>query len=101
MVVGGGIVILMCVVVNVAATLVTSPLALLSFDGEAAKDRPVQKVVTMLKDMLKELEVEAEKDEEIFDKMACWCETNEKDLARRVKQAKADIEWMKIKIDEL
>ncbi len=31
------------------------------------------------KDMLKQLEKEAEEDEEIYDKMACWCETNDKE----------------------
>ena len=92
---------MMCVVASGAGPVVTSPLALLSFDAEVAKDRPVTKVVTLLKDMLKELEAEAEQDEEIYDKMACWCETNEKDLTKRVKDAKADIEWMKVKIDEL
>jgi hypothetical protein len=45
----------------------------LTFDAEAAKNRPVSKVITLLKDMLKQLEKEAEEDEEIYDKMACWC----------------------------
>jgi hypothetical protein len=43
----------------------------LTFDAEAAKNRPVSKVITLLKDMLKQLEKEAEEDEEIYDKMAC------------------------------
>eukprot|EP00971_Amphidinium_carterae_P156332 3099319-Amphidinium_carterae.1 len=30
-------------------------------------------------DMLKQLEKEAEDDEEIYEKMACWCETNDKE----------------------
>jgi len=37
----------------------------LTFDAEAAKNRPVTKVVNLLKDMLKQLEKEAEEDEEI------------------------------------
>jgi len=40
----------------------------LTFDAEAAKNRPVSKVITLLKDMLKQLEKEAEEDEEIYDK---------------------------------
>ena len=32
-------------------------------------------VITLLKDMGKQLEKEAEEDEEIYDKMACWRET--------------------------
>lgn len=46
--------------------------ARLSFDDDAAKNRPVSKVITLLKDMLKQLEVEAEEDEEIYDQMACF-----------------------------
>jgi len=51
----------------------------LKFDAEAAKDRPVTKVINLLKDMLKQLEKEAAEDEEIYDKMACWCETNDRE----------------------
>ena len=56
----------------------------LTFDAEAAKNRPVSKVITLLKDMLKQLEKEAEEDEEIYDKMACWCETNDKERTHRI-----------------
>ena len=55
----------------------------LSFDVQAAKNRPVSKVIVLLKDMLKQLEEEAEEDEEIYDKMACWCETNDKKRQNR------------------
>ena len=51
----------------------------LSFDTNAAKNRPVSKVITLLKDMKAQLEKEAEDDQEIYDKMACWCTTNDKD----------------------
>ena len=36
----------------------------LTFDAEGAKNRPVSKVITLLKDMLKQLEKEAEEDED-------------------------------------
>eukprot|EP00425_Heterocapsa_triquetra_P023773 CAMPEP_0195106470 /NCGR_PEP_ID=MMETSP0448-20130528/80851_1 /TAXON_ID=66468 /ORGANISM="Heterocapsa triquestra, Strain CCMP 448" /LENGTH=62 /DNA_ID=CAMNT_0040142733 /DNA_START=58 /DNA_END=243 /DNA_ORIENTATION=+ len=36
----------------------------LRFDAAAAKNRPVSKVITLLKDMAKQLEKEAEEDEE-------------------------------------
>ena len=48
----------------------------LTFDIAAAKNRPVSKVITLLKDRLKQLEKEGEEDEEIYDQLACWCETN-------------------------
>jgi len=75
--------------------------SLLSFDSEAAKNRPVSKVITLLKDMLKQLEKEAEEDEEIYDKMACWCETNDKDKTKAVSDAEARIADLTTKIEEL
>ena len=40
----------------------------LSFDAEDAKNRPVSKVITLLKDMVVQLEAEAKEDEEVYDK---------------------------------
>merc|ERR1719420_2386035 len=73
----------------------------LTFDAEAAKNRPVSKVITLLKDMLKQLEKEAEEDEEIYDKMACWCETNDKEKTKAIKDAEARISDLTTKIEEL
>lgn len=38
----------------------------LSFDAEDAKNRPVSKVITLLKDMTVQLEAEAKEDEEVY-----------------------------------
>jgi len=65
------------------------------------KSRPVSKVTALLKDMLKQLEKEAEEDEEIYDKMACWCETNDKEKTKSIKDAQARIEDLTSKIQEL
>merc|ERR1719405_297002 len=73
----------------------------LSFDIAAAKNRPVSKVITLLKDMLKQLEKEAEEDEEIYDKMACWCETNDKEKTKSIADAEARISDLTTKIEEL
>merc|ERR1712072_413662 len=73
----------------------------LSFDEQAAKNRPVSKVITLLKDMLKQLEKEAEEDEEIYDKMACWCETNDKEKTKSIADAEARIADLTTKIEEL
>merc|ERR1719437_61161 len=72
----------------------------LKFDAEAAKNRPVSKVITLLKDMLKQLEKEAETDEEIYDKMACWCETNDREKTKAIKDAEARISALTTKIEE-
>merc|ERR1719408_680800 len=51
--------------------------------------------------MLKQLEKEAEEDEEIYDKMACWCETNDKEKTKAVADAEARIGDLTTKIEEL
>merc|ERR1712032_1567863 len=61
-------------------------------DENAAKNRPVSKVITLLNDMLKQLEKEAEEDEEIYDKMACWCETNDKEKTKSIEDLTTKIE---------
>merc|ERR1719416_213055 len=75
--------------------------SLLTFNAQAAKNRPVSKVVTLLKDMLKQLEKEAEEDEEIYDKLACWCETNDREKTKSIAEAEARIESLTTKIEEL
>merc|ERR1711957_466027 len=66
-----------------------------------SKNRPVSKVITLLKDMGKQLEKEAEEDEEIYDKMACWCETNDKEKTKSIADAEARISDLTTKIEEL
>jgi len=73
----------------------------LQFDVEDAKNRPVTKVVTLLKDMLVQLEKEAEEDAEIYDNMVCWCTTNDKDKVKSIDDAEAKIEDLTTKIEEL
>jgi chromosome segregation ATPase len=72
----------------------------LSFDAADAKNRPVSKVITLLKDMLKQLEKEADQDEEIYDKMACWCETNDKEKTKAIADAERRIKELEVKIEE-
>merc|ERR1719460_352993 len=51
--------------------------------------------------MLKQLEKEAEEDEEIYDQLACWCETNDKEKTKAIADAEAKIEDLTIKVEEL
>jgi chromosome segregation ATPase len=73
----------------------------LTFNAEEAKNRPVSKVIVLLKDMLKQLEKEAGEDEEIYDKMACWCETNDKEKTKSIADAEARVSDLTTKIEEL
>jgi len=66
-----------------------------------AKNRPVTKVITLLKDMQKQLQKEADEDEEIYDKMACWCQTNDREKTEAIKTAEVRIDGLTTKIEEL
>jgi len=58
------------------------------------KNRPVSKVITLLKDMVEQLEKEAKEDEEVYEAMSCWCETNDKAKTKAIadgEQAIADL----------
>mmetsp|Transcript_21750 Transcript_21750/g.39997 ORF Transcript_21750/g.39997 Transcript_21750/m.39997 type:complete len:696 (+) Transcript_21750:84-2171(+) len=79
----------------------TSATSSLSIDVQAAKASPVTKVVTLLKDMLKQLEKEAETDEDVYDKMACWCTTNDKEKTESIGAAETRIADLSNKIAEL
>eukprot|EP00927_Polykrikos_kofoidii_P047445 TRINITY_DN415_c0_g1_i6.p1 TRINITY_DN415_c0_g1~~TRINITY_DN415_c0_g1_i6.p1 ORF type:complete len:721 (+),score=192.90 TRINITY_DN415_c0_g1_i6:67-2163(+) len=67
----------------------------------AEKNRPVTKVITLLKDMQKQLEKEAADDEEVYDKMSCWCETNDKEKTTAIADAETKISVLTSTIEEL
>merc|ERR1719240_1845256 len=50
---------------------------------------------------MKQLEKEQEEDQEVYDKMACWCETNDKGKTKAIADAEARIENLTSKIEEL
>merc|ERR1719169_112158 len=73
----------------------------LSFDEKAAKARPVTKVINLLKDMQKQLEAEGDEDAEVYDKMVCWCETNDKEKTKAIADAEQRIEDLGNSIEDL
>merc|ERR1719162_42137 len=70
-------------------------------EAESAKNRPVSKVITLLKDMMKQLEKEGEEDEEVYDKTACWCQTNDKEKTKTIADGQARVSDLTTKIEEL
>merc|ERR1740138_2022052 len=89
----------------VAALVLVSPAlaaqrSSLTFDAVAAKNRPVSKVITLLKDMQKQLEADKANDEAIYDKMACWCTTNDKEKSTAISDAETKIKQLEVKIEE-
>merc|ERR550537_162072 len=85
----------------VAAASASSGASSLSFDIEDAKNRPISKVITLLKDMQAELEAEAKADQEVYDTFACWCETNDKEKSKAIADAEAKINDLNTMIEEL
>lgn len=67
---------------------------------EAPEQRfPVSRVVNLLKDMKAQLEKEADKDEEVYDKFACWCETNDKTKTTAISDAEAKLSQLQSTIE--
>merc|ERR1719440_563835 len=74
--------------------------ARLSAHQHVEKNRPVTKVINLLKDMQAQLEKEGKEDEEVFEKIACWCETNDKDKTTSIDDAEARITDLTATIEE-
>jgi len=84
----------------VLLSLVLGASAVLRFDEADSKNRPVTKVVTLLKDMSAQLEKEGEEDEEVYDKLVCWCETNDKEKTKAIADAEQHITDLGAQIEE-
>merc|ERR1719262_1241493 len=67
---------------------------------DEAKNRPVSKVITLLKDMLAQLEKEGEEDAEVYEQMGCWCETNDREKTKSIADAEARINALTAAIEE-
>merc|ERR1719359_1827606 len=64
------------------------------------KNRPISKVVTLLKDMTKQLQKEAEEDEEVFEALGCWCETNDREKTKAIADAQTRIQKLNADIEK-
>jgi chromosome segregation ATPase len=65
------------------------------------KERPVNRVINLLKEMSQTLEKEAEEDQEIYDKLSCWCRENDSEKNKAVADAQAAITRFTAAIEEL
>lgn len=63
-------------------------------------ESPIQRVVRLLTEMKDQLEKEAEKDQELYDQMVCWCETNEKEKTKAIADADAKDKDLVAEIEE-
>jgi len=72
-----------------AAAIRVSSLELETLD--ASKERPVMKVVRLLKDMQSELTRDLEDDKAVHEMLDCWCTTNEKEKTKAIELGSARI----------
>merc|ERR1719159_1719458 len=63
------------------------------------KSRPVTKVINLLKDMISQMEKEAEEDEEAYEQMSCWCITNDKLKTKSIADAEQSISDLTVAIE--
>jgi len=61
---------------------------------------PMTRVVKLLEEMKAQVEAEVKEDEDIYDKMACWCETNDKEKTAAIKIAEERIQELAAAIEE-
>jgi len=62
-----------------------------AWEGEEAKPSPVKRVIQLLTEMKGQLEKASSADADAYDKMVCWCTTNDKDKTTAVAEADAAI----------
>eukprot|EP00931_Biecheleriopsis_adriatica_P016482 TRINITY_DN12126_c0_g1_i1.p1 TRINITY_DN12126_c0_g1~~TRINITY_DN12126_c0_g1_i1.p1 ORF type:complete len:684 (+),score=234.05 TRINITY_DN12126_c0_g1_i1:184-2235(+) len=72
-----------------------------SSDAGGGKNRPVSKVVNILKNMQETLEKEKEADEDMYEDLKCWCRETGTGKADEVKAAQVHIDELQASIDEL
>jgi len=91
---------------RVAYVVRTSLLLLLvgrlsAVSSDVEKNRPVTKVINLLKDIIAQLEKEGEQDQEVYEQMGCWCTTNDKEKTKQINDGKGKIETLSHAIEDL
>jgi len=66
----------------------------------AKAESPIQKVVTLIKEMKAQTEKEASEDQAAYDKYKCWCETTESEKTTDIKAAETKLEELNGFIEE-
>jgi len=73
--------------VVLALVLIVATLGLEVDFSSKAWEKPIQKVVRLLKEMQAQISKEGEEDKEMMEKMNCHCETNEKEKTKAIADA--------------
>jgi len=84
---------------QVSLALILALIAQPALAIDEAKNRPVTKVINLLKDMITQMEKEAEEDEETYEAMGCWCTTNDKAKTKSIADAEQSISDLTVAIE--
>eukprot|EP00397_Hematodinium_sp_SG-2012_P020536 GEMP01021161.1.p1 GENE.GEMP01021161.1~~GEMP01021161.1.p1 ORF type:complete len:666 (+),score=227.33 GEMP01021161.1:132-2129(+) len=74
--------------------------ASLTLREQGGKQRPIAKVIKLLEDMKAQLTKEQKDDEAVYEKLACWCTTNDKEKSQSISDATAHISQLESAIKE-
>mmetsp|Transcript_40858 Transcript_40858/g.89006 ORF Transcript_40858/g.89006 Transcript_40858/m.89006 type:complete len:660 (+) Transcript_40858:78-2057(+) len=66
----------------------------------ASEERPITKVVNLLKEMQHQLEGDAQRDEETYNKLVCWCQSSDKEKTEAIANAQSRITDLTAAIEE-
>merc|ERR1719389_706535 len=69
--------------------------------SDVSKTSPVTKIVVMLKEMTTQLIKEQDEDNEMMEKMNCWCETYDKEKTAAISAAEDSIKSLKLTSEEM
>jgi len=64
-----------------------------------SKNRPVSKVLLLLKDMQAQLAKEQETDQSVYDNLQCWCDTNDQAKTKAIEEAESRIAELTTKVE--
>jgi len=62
-------------------------------------EKPITKVIGLLKDMQAQIEKEGKEDMDMYEKLTCWCTSNEKEKTKAIADAKQHIEDLTASIE--
>jgi len=82
-------------------SLVAAAAALPAVYAVETQRNPLRKIVTLLQDMSKEVEVEGDRAKELFEKFMCYCSTNSAQLSKGIDVATAHVDELNSGVEEL
>merc|ERR550514_1047091 len=72
-----------------------------ALDDSSAQVTPITRVVNLLKEMQVTLKKEMDEDEELYEKLACWCNNNKYEKNEAIEAAEKEIDRLEALIEQL